>query len=83
MDTLILTRRTIVPRQYGVRRRPMWERRIEQERAIARRVARHESYPGAKQVPLIMGRTNTAKRIDNAERFAPAWLRDYPDQAAA
>lgn len=66
----------------GKRTRIPSERRVEQQEAIARRVARHESVGAAVPVPVIEGLLDAATVADNAERTAAEWLTTHRDQRA-
>lgn len=66
----------------GQRTRIPAERRVEQQEAIARRVARHESVVPLASLPVVEGLMEAATVAENAERNARAWLHAHPLQTA-
>jgi len=66
----------------GKRTRIPAERRVEQQEAIARRVARHESVVPLASTPVVEGEVDAATVEENAERNAHAWLHTHPHQTA-
>lgn len=63
------------PRHSGPRKLvPTWLVRQQREALIADRVARHEAGGLTRAMPLTEGEDNTTTRVQNAERFAAAYL---------